>query len=98
MDISHLAVQLLVAIACAVVANILIPRQIPGRVFGLVATGLVGVWLGEVGYHFLRSRYGLTFPLLDWNIQGVPLLPSILGSAVVIYITTTILRWTRYNR
>ncbi|HEY9752085.1 MAG TPA: hypothetical protein V6C46_03995 [Coleofasciculaceae cyanobacterium] len=95
MDLSRLVVQLIIAIACALLANVLIPRQIPGRFLGLILTGLVGVWLGEVGYQILQTNYGLRSPFLAWNIQGVPIIPSVIASALVIYILTTVARGGR---
>lgn len=94
----HLAVQLIVAILCAGVANILIPRRIPGRFLGLMLTGLVGVWLGEVVFNFLRDQYGLSHDALDWAVLGVPLIPSLIGSLVVLYVVTTFFRWGRYTQ
>jgi uncharacterized membrane protein YeaQ/YmgE (transglycosylase-associated protein family) len=98
MNLSHLAVQLVVAIVCAGIGNVLIPRQIPGRFFGFILTGLVGVWVGEEGYKLLNAQYGLSDPILRWNIEGVPVISSIIGSAIVIYVVTTVLKWGRYSR
>ena len=98
MDFSHLFVQVFVAIVCAGVANVLIPRQIPGKFLGLVAIGLVGVWVGEVGYQALRTGFGVDYSFLRWNLRGVPIVTSIIGSAIVLYVVTTVLQWTRYSR
>lgn len=93
----HLAVQLVVAILCAYIANILIPRQVPGRFFGLMIVGLVGVWLGEGMFRFLKTQYGLNYDFLHWGIWGVPIVPSIVGSVIVLYVITTVVRWGRYT-
>ncbi|MBD2022346.1 hypothetical protein H6F43_19380 [Leptolyngbya sp. FACHB-36] len=98
MDLSYLAVQLIVAIVCAGIANILIPRRIPGGSLGLIVTGLVGVWLGEEVFKFLRRQYELEYPILRWSVQNVSIVPSIIGAVVVIYLVTTFLRWTTYRR
>lgn len=95
MDLSHLAVQLILAIVCAGIANILIPRRIPGKFLGLILTGLIGVWVGEVGFQYLRTEFKINYGFLHWNIQGVPMIPAIVGSAIVIYIVTTFLKWGR---
>jgi uncharacterized membrane protein YeaQ/YmgE (transglycosylase-associated protein family) len=92
MDLSRLAVQLILAIVCAGVANMLLPRQIPGKFLGLIATGLVGVWVGEFGAALLKSQGGMDFAILHWGIQGVPILSSVIGSAIVIFLTTTFLK------
>ncbi|MDX2242792.1 MAG: hypothetical protein NW224_19105 [Leptolyngbyaceae cyanobacterium bins.302] len=98
MDMAHLLVQLAIAIGCGVIGNMLIPREIPGKFLGLVLVGFVGVWVGELGYQLLKSQYGINNSFLQWHIQDVPIIPSILGSAVVIYIVTTFLRWGRYSK
>jgi uncharacterized membrane protein YeaQ/YmgE (transglycosylase-associated protein family) len=98
MDLSHLAIQLLIAIACAGLANILIPRQVPGKFLGLIVIGLVGVWVGEFGFALLRTRYGLDDPILRYGFEGVPIIPSVIGSAIVLYTVTTFMSWGRYNR
>lgn len=97
MDIPHLLVQLLVAILCAVIANILVPRRVPGKFPGLVLIGLAGVWLGEQGFALLNSQYGLDHVALHWNIQDVPVLPAIIGSAIILYVVTAFLSWGRYS-
>lgn len=97
MELSHLAVQLIVAIVCAGIANVLIPRQIPGKFLGLMLVGLIGVWLGEGIFRFLKSQPGLKYDFLHWGILGVPIIPSILGCTIVIYLVTSFLRWARYH-
>jgi uncharacterized membrane protein YeaQ/YmgE (transglycosylase-associated protein family) len=97
MDLTPLMVQFLIAAACGLLGNFLIPRQVPGKFFGLVLVGFVGVWLGAWVYQVLKTQYGVAAPFLSWNVVNVPIVPSILGSAVVIYVLTTVLRWGRYN-
>ena len=98
MDLLQLGVRLIVAIACAGIANIFIPRQIPGKFVGLIIVGLLGVWLGEWGFHLLKKEYSIDFGLLHWQFQSVPIIPSVLGSAVIIFVVTTLLKWTGYDR
>lgn len=98
MDLSHVAVQLLAAIVCAGIANVLIPRQIPGKFLGFMLTGLVGVWLGEAVFRLLKAQPGLNYPFLYWGIGGVAAVPSIVGCAIIIYVVTAFLRWGHYNR
>ena len=98
MDFSHLFVQVVVAIVCAGIANILIPRQIPGKFLGLLAIGLLGVWVGDMGYHLLKTGFGVDYDFLRWNWRGVPIVTSIIGSAIVLYVVTTVLQWTRFSR
>jgi len=97
MDLTRLLVQLLIAIVCASIANILVPRQIPGKGVGLIILGLAGVYVGEWGATLLKRQYGLSFPGLEWAIQGVPILPSIIGSAVILYLVTAFLSWGHYG-
>lgn len=93
MDIPHLAVQIVVAIVCAGIANLLIPRRIPGKLTGLVLIGLAGVWIGEWGFAKLRSTYGVDFPFLRWQIEDVEIVPAIIGCAIVLYVVTTVVKW-----
>lgn len=97
MDISTLLVQLMIALVCAGLATILIPRRIPGKLFGLILIGLGGVWLGGWVFELFRERFGLDSNILQWGIQGVPIIPSIVGSAIILYIVTTLLKWGRYG-
>ncbi len=97
MDIPHLVVQVVVAIVCAGVSNILIPRRIPGKFLGLILIGLAGVWVGEWGFWLLRQRFGINYWFLYWQIQGVLIIPAIIGSAIVLYLITTFLKWGRYG-
>lgn len=98
MDLSRLVVQIVIAILCAGIANVLVPRQIPGKLLGLILIGLTGVWVGEWGVYLLRREYGLNYNLLNWQIQGVPIVPAIVGSTIVLYIVTAFLKWGRYAR
>ncbi|MGA7932501.1 MAG: hypothetical protein WCA35_02875 [Kovacikia sp.] len=91
----HLAIQLIVAIIAASIANILIPRRIPGRFLGLILTGLVGVWTGEILFKILKD-YGINNVIFHWGILGVPLIPSIVGSVLVLFVVTLIFRQGRY--
>lgn len=97
MNVSRLFVQLVIAMVCAGAGNMLIPRQIPGKIFGLLIIGLAGVWLGEWTTNLLKRQYNLSFGFLEWRIEGVPIVPAVIGSAIVLYIVTTLLRWGRYS-
>jgi len=98
MDMSYLAVQLTIAVICGIAGNILIPREVPGKFFGLVLIGFLGVWLGEWGYRLLRTQFNLDLPLLEWQLGNVPIIPAIIGSAIVLYVLTTFLKWGRYSK
>jgi uncharacterized membrane protein YeaQ/YmgE (transglycosylase-associated protein family) len=94
---THVLIQLIIAIACAGIANILVPRQIPGKFAGLILIGLTGVWLGEWGHALLRQAYGLDYHVLQWQIEGVTVIPAILGSTIILYMVTAVLKWMRYG-
>jgi len=99
MDLTRLLVQILIAIACGSVATLLLPRPIPGKLLGLAIIGFAGVWLGEWIVGFLESTYDLSIPdFVTWDFQGVTIVPAILGSAVILYVVTTFIRWGRYQR
>lgn len=95
MDLANLLTKLLIALVCAGVATILIPREIPGQLAGLILIGLAGVWVGEWSYLLVRGRFGLDSSLLHWQIQGVLIIPAIVGCMVVLYLVTTVVRWWR---
>jgi uncharacterized membrane protein YeaQ/YmgE (transglycosylase-associated protein family) len=97
MNLAYFAVYLVVAIVCAGIANVLVPRRIPGKFLGLMLVGILGVWLGDLGFKLLHSQYRLDFAFLHWDLLGVPVIPSIIGSAIVLYVVTTFLKWGRYN-
>ncbi|HEY9737418.1 MAG TPA: hypothetical protein V6D06_14090 [Trichocoleus sp.] len=97
MDLKYLLIQVLIALVCAAIAGILIPRQIPGRAVGLVVIGLAGVFIGQWMANYLRQEYGLTAPFLQWSIEDVAIVPSIIGSAIVLYLVTAFLSWGRYG-
>lgn len=96
-DLLTLLIQVLIAIAAATIASILVPRQIPGKALGLVIIGLLGVFLGEWVANYLLRQYNLSLPWLEWTFQGVPIIPSVLGSMVVLYLVTAFLSWGRYG-
>lgn len=99
MDLTRLLVQMLIALGCGALATLLLPRQIPGKLFGLALIGFAGVWLGEWVVNYLETTY--EFPLPDfvtWDFQGVPILPAVLGSAVILFVVTSFLSWGRYQR
>jgi uncharacterized membrane protein YeaQ/YmgE (transglycosylase-associated protein family) len=97
MDVPHLVVQVAIAIGCAVLANILVPRTIPGKFAGLILIGLAGVWLGEWGFLLLNKEYGIDHPLFHWQIEGVFIIPAVLGSTVILYVITALLKWGKYG-
>lgn len=97
MDITRLLIQVVLAIICAGIANILVPREIPGKAVGLVVIGLAGVWFGDWAAHLVKRQYGISSPILDWSLQGVPILPAIIGSAIILYVVTAFLSWGRYG-
>ncbi|RZM82857.1 hypothetical protein [Leptolyngbya iicbica] len=99
MDWTRLVVQILIALGCAGLATVLIPRRIPGKIFGLIVIGFAGVWLGEWVIKYLETTYSLPIPdFVTWDIQGVPILPAVLGSAVILFVVTAFLSWGRYQR
>ncbi|HIK54480.1 MAG TPA: hypothetical protein IGS37_04890 [Synechococcales cyanobacterium M55_K2018_004] len=97
MDLTRLAVQLVVAVVCAGVASILVPRRIPGKIWGLFFIGLLGVWVGEWGFALLRQQFNLNVQFLTWQVEGVLIIPAIVGSAIVLYLLTLFMRWGRYS-
>ncbi|MGB3311284.1 MAG: hypothetical protein WBG32_18600 [Nodosilinea sp.] len=96
-ELTSLLVQILIAMACAFIANLLVPRQVPGKLLGLVLIGLVGVLVGQWVANYLLQQYNFSLPWLTWSFQGVPLVPSVIGSTIVLYVITAFLSWGRYG-
>lgn len=90
-------IRLAIAGACAGIATLLLPRKIPGKLVGLVLIGLAGVFVGQWGFDRINQQVPLNFPWLSWDIQGVPLVPAIVGSLIVLYLVTAFLSWGRYG-
>jgi uncharacterized membrane protein YeaQ/YmgE (transglycosylase-associated protein family) len=97
MDIPHLLTKLLIALACAGLAHILIPRRIPGGLTGAILLGLAGIWLGEWGFALVRREFGINFSFLYWQIQDVLIIPAVIGCAILLYVVTTFIQWGRYG-
>jgi uncharacterized membrane protein YeaQ/YmgE (transglycosylase-associated protein family) len=97
MDLGTLFVQLVIALVCAGLATVLIPRRIPGKLLGLILIGLGGVWLGEWVFELFKQRFGFELEILSWGIEGVPIIPSVVGSAIILYVVTTLLKWGHYG-
>ncbi|NEQ30034.1 MAG: hypothetical protein F6K04_03375 [Leptolyngbya sp. SIO4C5] len=97
MDITQFLVQVIIAIVCAGIANILVPRRIPGKLVGLILIGLAGVWVGRWVADYLRQQFGIRWEFLQWQIQGVEIVPAIIGCAIVLYLVTAFLSWGRYG-
>ena len=98
MNIEAIVVKLVVAIVCAGIGNLLIPRRMPGGWIGYIVVGLAGVWLGDWAYAALNSEYGINFAFLNWAIAGVRIIPSVIGSVVVLTTIVALLRWGRYGQ
>ena len=57
------------------------------------------IWLGEWVVQYLENTYSLLIPdFVTWDIQGVPILPAVLGSAIILLVVTSFLSWGRYQR
>jgi uncharacterized membrane protein YeaQ/YmgE (transglycosylase-associated protein family) len=98
MNIPHLLIKLLIAVVCAGLAHILVPRRVPGGLAGLVLIGLAGIWLGEWGFSLLRQEFGISFAFLYWQIRGVLIIPAVIGCTIVLYLVTAFIQWGRYGR
>jgi uncharacterized membrane protein YeaQ/YmgE (transglycosylase-associated protein family) len=75
MGILMFIMYLLIASACAWIAAALVPGTVPGGFLASVIVGVLGAWVGT-------SLMGAVGP----DLAGVPLLPAILGSALLIFL------------
>lgn len=79
MGILSFILFLIIAAACAFVAERLVPNSMPGGFFISAIVGIIGAWLGG-------SMVGHFGP----DLAGVALLPCILGSAVFVFLFSLI--------
>jgi len=77
MGILSFILFLFVAAACAWIADYLVPGAIPGGFFVAVIFGIIGAWIGV-------SLVGPVGP----NLAGVSLVPTILGSAILVFLVS----------
>ena len=74
MDILGLILFLIVAAVCAVIASALVPGRIPGGFLTAMVVGVIGAWIGSALMGDMGPELG-----------GVALLPTILGSAILVF-------------
>jgi uncharacterized membrane protein YeaQ/YmgE (transglycosylase-associated protein family) len=74
MDVLHFIFYLIVAAVCAGIASRIVPGIGKNGFLGSAILGMIGAWVGT-------SWIGNVGP----SLEGVPLLPAIIGSAVVIF-------------
>ena len=79
MEILSFILFLLIAAACAYLAEQIVPGAIPGGFFTAAVVGIIGAWIGG-------SLLGSVGPALG----GVALLPCILGSAIFVFLLSMI--------
>lgn len=75
MSILGFILYLIVASACAWIADMLVPGRIPGGFFASAIVGILGAWIGV-------SLMGTLGP----SLAGVPLMPAIIGSAILVFL------------
>ena len=66
---------LVVAALCAILASALVPGRIPGGFLVAMICGVIGAWIGSQ----MMGSFGPT-------LAGVSLLPTVLGSAVLVFV------------
>lgn len=74
MGILSFLLFLVVASVCAWIASALVPGRVPGGFLAAAVVGAIGAWVGA-------SLFGGFGP----DLAGVPLVPAILGSAIVVF-------------
>ena len=79
MEILTFILYLIVAAACAFIAERLVPNRMPGGFFISAIVGIIGAWIGG-------NMVGHIGP----DLAGVSLLPAIIGSALFVFIVSLI--------
>ncbi|MBS1989724.1 MAG: GlsB/YeaQ/YmgE family stress response membrane protein [Cyanobacteria bacterium SZAS LIN-3] len=77
MSILSFILFLMVAAVCAFLAERLVPNAVPGGFFTSAIVGILGAWLG-----------GNLFGSFGPAVEGVALIPCILGSAIFVFLFT----------
>ncbi|HEY9790183.1 MAG TPA: GlsB/YeaQ/YmgE family stress response membrane protein [Candidatus Obscuribacterales bacterium] len=70
---------IIVAAICAWIAEAIVPGRIPGGFLASAIVGIIGAWIGTA----LMGHMGP-------DLAGVPLLPAIVGSAVLVFLLALI--------
>jgi uncharacterized membrane protein YeaQ/YmgE (transglycosylase-associated protein family) len=87
MGIVGLILFLIVAAVCAGIAQMVVPGRIPGGFFTAAIVGIIGAWIGG-------SILGNFGP----SLEGVSLLPAIVGSAILVFGLAMVSRITHGTR
>ena len=75
---------LIVAAVCAWIAEYFVPGRIPGGFFTAAIVGIIGAWIGS-------SVCGTFGP----SLEGISLLPTIIGSAILVFCLAILSRTLR---
>jgi uncharacterized membrane protein YeaQ/YmgE (transglycosylase-associated protein family) len=77
---------LIIAAACAWIAERLVPNVVPGGFFTSAIVGVIGAWVGG-------SLIGHFGP----DLAGIALIPCILGSALTVFLVSLCSRGFRHS-
>jgi len=86
MSILSFILFLLVAAACAYLAERLVPNTVPGGFITSAVVGIIGAWVG-----------GNLIGHIGPDLAGVSLIPCILGSAVLVFVLSLVSRGFHKN-
>ena len=81
MSILGFILYLIVAAVCAAIAERLVPNSAPGGFFTTAIIGIIGAWIG-----------GTVFGSIGPALEGVALIPCILGSAIFVFLFSLVSR------
>lgn len=75
MEIISFILFVIVAAICALIAERMVPGKVPGGFLTAAVFGVIGAWIGSK----IMGPFGP-------DLAGVPLVPCILGSAVLVFL------------
>lgn len=75
MSIVSFILFLVVAAVCAWIAEYFVPGRVPGGFFTSAIVGIIGAWIGGS----LLGNFGP-------SLEGISLLPAIIGSAILVFV------------
>ena len=74
MSILGFLLFLIVAAVCAWIAEAIVPGRVPGGFLASAIVGIIGAWIGTA----LFGHFGP-------DLAGVPIVPAIIGSALLVF-------------
>ncbi len=89
---TNFIIYLIVAAIVGIIAEFIVGWKLPFGIIGAIIAGVVGVWL--------MTQVIIISGLPQYSIQGVPLIPALIGAIILVALwhALTYRSWGRRNR